>query len=201
VKLHTNALQPLPNIKPTAQASLHIQPPHLIHSLKTSPRDKKVPYKALMFSDELYRRLIQESKPTVEDKYGVHFEYDDLYARLLQVKQSQLKQPLQFVEPTAQLPTISRTKRSGASTERAARRTISSNRLKSTFTVNLKSSSPPQRKQRGKSLAKEQGLMLRTISYKAAPGKMLTARQASGERTTRVYGRGTVKRGKKIPLR
>jgi hypothetical protein len=158
-----------------------------------------------MFSDEVYRRLIQESKPTVEDKYGVHFDYDDLYARLLEVKQSQFTQPSQLSAhssgPTSQLPTISRTKRSGASTERAARRTISSNRLKSTFTVDLKSSSPPQRRQKGKSSAKEQGVMLRTVSYKLAPGKTRTARQASGERTARVYGRGTVMRGRKITLR
>mmetsp|Transcript_29584 Transcript_29584/g.52828 ORF Transcript_29584/g.52828 Transcript_29584/m.52828 type:complete len:150 (-) Transcript_29584:456-905(-) len=149
-----------------------------------------------MFSDELYKRLIEEPKPTVEDKYGVHFEYDDLYARLLQVKQSQTKS-----NQIPQLPNVpvNRMRRSGASTDRAGKRTISTNRLKATHTLDLKSTSP-HRVKKTKSPERDLGFMYRTISYKLAPQKNQSARRSSGERISSIYGKG-VKRGKKITLR
>lgn len=147
-----------------------------------------------MFSDELYKRLIEEPKPTVEDKYGVHFEYGDLYSRLLQVKQSQSK-----VTQVPQLPNVTHMRRSGGSTDRTGKRAASSNRLRSNFTLDLKSTSP-QRMKKAKQPAKDTGAMLRTISFKTSHQKSIAVRRASGERIGSVYGQA-IKRGKKISLR
>jgi hypothetical protein len=148
-----------------------------------------------MFSDDLYKRLIAETHPTVEDKYGVHFEYDDLFARLLRVKQTQSNS-----HQVPRLPSVgTRTKRLGASTERAGIRRLSSNQLKDTYTLDLKSISP-QRKRTVKSPHKVQTLMHRTISHKTASQKASIPRRSSGERIAQVYG-GPQRGGRKIKLR
>lgn len=146
-----------------------------------------------MFSDDLYKRLIKDHEPTVEDKYGVHFEYDDLCSRLLQVKHSQSKSSI-----TPQLPGLTKQQpRRRSSTDKYTKRAASLTQLKSSFTLDLQNRSPVRAKQLP---VKAPGSIYRTISYKAFPMTNRTARRTSEERISAIYGKG-IKRGKKITLR
>ena len=64
----------------------------------------------MLYQNKLHTRILEnfQPKPTVDDKYGVHFEYKDLFDRLLEVKASRRKKIISHKNksPNQKLPPV-----------------------------------------------------------------------------------------------